>query len=203
MANRGKFIVVEGLEGAGKSSAIAYIKSVLAENNIPFVITREPGGTDIGEALRQIIINEPMQAETELLLFYAARLELLTQKIWPALERGEWVITDRFEWSTYAYQGGGRGLDKSVIDNISSLCLKGFKPDLTLYLDITPEIGLERVKLRGNLDRIEKESHEFFDKIRNIYLSLARQQNNVTVIDAIQNLEHVQQRIKMTLANLL
>lgn len=143
--NPGKLIVIEGLEGAGKSTAVDTLVTLLSEAGISAITTREPGGTEIGEQLRSIIKNPQykniLDDKSELLLLYTARTQLLEEVIKPALKKGCWVIADRFELSTRAYQGGGRGLNLNVINQLSEFCLDGFKPDLTLYLDISPEQG--------------------------------------------------------------
>ncbi len=194
---RGRFIVVEGLEGAGKTTAIHTIKQCLQDFVSDIVLTREPGGTRIGEAVRQLI-KEKIEGETldprsELLLLYAARVQLVEQVIRPALNRGDWVLADRFELSTFAYQGGGRGLDQGMIAKISAFCLQDFKPDLIFYLDLSPEQGLYRVTNRGTADRIEQESLSFFTRIQQSYRQLVQTMTNVIVIDASQPLEIVQE----------
>lgn len=162
----GKLIVIEGLEGAGKSTAIKTVIELLEKRHIKTLTTREPGGTVIGEILRDLIKNpeyrDILDDRSELLLLYTARIQLLEEVIKPSLRQGIWVIADRFELSTMAYQGGGRGLDQEVINQLSSFALRGFKPDLTLYLDIGPEEGMTRVKSRGEIDRIEQQSIDFF-----------------------------------------
>jgi len=177
MANsQGKLIVIEGIEGAGKTSAMNSVLSVLAEHGIKTITTREPGGTAIGEALRSIIINPDyagiLDDRSELLLFYVARVQLLEQVIKPALAQGTWVVADRFELSTQAYQGGGRDLDQAFIKALSQFCLNDFAPDLILYLDIPPEIGIERITNRGKFDRIEQQSIDFFHKVHAAYAKL-------------------------------
>lgn len=195
----GQFIVVEGLEGAGKSTAINTIRNFLT-NKIPQVIvTREPGGTHVGELVRTLIkesiVNEPLDSYTELLLLYAARTQLVEQVIRPALQQGTWVIADRFELSTFAYQGGGRHLDKAMIANLSAISLRGFKPDLIIFLDIDAEEGLKRVKLRGKTDRIEQESLSFFHDVSKAYHEAIETLDNVVLIDASQDLARVQESI--------
>lgn len=161
----GKLIVIEGLEGAGKSTAINTITELLTERQIKTLTTREPGGTAIGEILRALIKNpdyrDILDDRSELLLLYTARIQLFEEIIKPALRQGVWVIADRFELSTMAYQGDGRGLDQEIINQLSSFALKGFKPDLIIYLDISPEEGMKRVKSRGEFDRIEQQSIDF------------------------------------------
>ncbi len=192
---KGKFIVVEGIEGAGKSSAISVIEAVLNRHNIPFIKTREPGGTPLAEALREIVKSasheEKLTQETELLLMYASRSQLLANRILPALESGTWVIGDRHDLSSRAYQGGGRQFDDGIMDAIANVTLKGFTPDLTVYLDIAPELGLARAQARGELDRIELEKIEFFQRVRDKYLSLAQASETTNVIDASQSMQAV------------
>ena len=192
---KGKFIVIEGIEGAGKSSAITVVKDVLSERNIDFINTREPGGTPLAESLREIVKSaehqETVTQETELLLMYASRSQLLANRIKPALNNGQWVIGDRHDMSSRAYQGGGRQFDDKVMNLIADVTLGGFKPDLTLYLDITPELGLARAQARGALDRIELEKIEFFQRVRDKYVEIANSDDNIIIIDASQKMEDV------------
>lgn len=196
----GKLIVIEGLEGAGKSTAINTVIELLREKHIQTLTTREPGGTAIGEILRDLIKNpeyrDVLDDRSELLLLYAARVQLLEEVIKPALRRGIWIIADRFELSTRAYQGGGRRLDQELIEQLSSFALKGFKPDLTLYLDITPEEGMKRVKSRGEFDRIEQQSIDFFHRVHESYRHHVGMSSNTVTIDARQPLSKVQQAIQ-------
>jgi dTMP kinase len=201
MTSRGRFIVVEGLEGAGKSTAINTIISALKLAGIEQVITtREPGGTKIAEVIRSVlkgeVCDEFIYCESELLLFYAARTQLINQVIIPKLEAGAWVIADRFELSTYAYQGAGRGVDINFINKLSKFCLKGFTPDLTIYLDILPELGIKRVENRGKKDRIEQESMSFFNKIRDYFIKEVEQSLSGVIIDAAQPLESVAKSVE-------
>lgn len=202
-SKKGHFIVVEGLEGAGKSTALSTIKRFLAERVPELITTREPGGTRVGETARQLIKetlpSEPLDPRTELLLMYASRVQLLEQMIRPALDRGCWVIGDRFELSTWAYQGGGRQLDPDVIAHLSSFCLKEFKPDLIIFLDISPQQGLKRALKRGKADRIEQESLSFFTRVYDSYHQHIKTMTHVEVIDASQPLQAVQQLIHATL----
>ena len=199
MTKPGKFIVVEGLEGAGKSSAIATIRNWLQHQQRQVVCTREPGGTPLAEKLRtlvkQIDTEEQLAPETELLLMYAARVQLLTNVIRPALSRGDWVLADRHDMSSRAYQGGGRQLDEQLIDNLRSTVLGTTRPDLTLYLDIDPAVGLSRAAARGELDRIEQEQLGFFIRTRQKYLQIAATEPDIVSIDASQPLAEVQQTI--------
>jgi dTMP kinase len=203
MAERGHFIVLEGLEGAGKSTAISTIEIFLKPRVSELIVTREPGGTQSGESIRQILKtyrpNEPLEPYAELLLFYAARVQLLEQVILPALERGAWVLADRFELSTFAYQGGGRKIDLHFIEKLSTYCLRGLQPDLTLYLDLNPEIGLQRALLRGKMDRIESESVDFFERVGQSYHDNLVRYKSVKVIDASKPLDEVQTLVEVAL----
>ena len=195
---RGKFIVVEGLEGAGKSSVIGLIVQALKDAGKRVEQTREPGGTPMAEAIRECVKHdwdETVSEETELLLMYAARVQLLTNKILPSLDAGAWVVGDRHDLSSQAYQGGGRGVSEKTMTAISNIALKGFKPDLTLYLDVEPAVGLERARGRGELDRIEQAGLAFFERTRAKYLSLAKQDESIVVVSAMQPMEKVQQDV--------
>ncbi|MDG1751131.1 MAG: dTMP kinase [Thalassotalea sp.] len=196
----GKFIVIEGIEGAGKSSAIEVVKKVLEEYNLEYISTREPGGTKLAESLRDIVKSadhcETVTQETELLLMYAARSQLLANRILPALNEGKWVIGDRHDLSSKAYQGGGRQFDDKVMDLIAEVTLKGFKPDLTLYLDISPEQGLSRAQARGELDRIEQEKIEFFHRVRDKYCQIAASDSSIITINAGEEMPVVHENIR-------
>lgn len=200
---QGSFIVVEGLEGAGKSTALDVIKQYLNSQVLELVVTREPGGTRVGEVARELIKEsvpaEPLDSRAELLLFYAARVQLIERVIRPALARGAWVLADRFELSTLAYQGGGRKLSSAMIQHLSEFCIHDLKPDLIIFLDITPEQGMQRVISRGKTDRIEQESMVFFNDVYNSYHQHISTMNNVVVIDASQPLQHVQNAIRIAL----
>nr|WP_154325098.1 dTMP kinase [Pantoea sp. 201603H] len=191
-----KFIVIEGLEGAGKTTARNCVVEVLRQHGIQDVIfTREPGGTPLAETLRvlikQGIEGEQVTDKAELLMLYAARVQLVDTVIKPALARGAWVIGDRHDLSSQAYQGGGRGIDQQLMMTLRDTVLGGFTPDLTLYLDVTPEIGLNRARARGALDRIEQESLNFFVRTRQRYLELAVADSRIKIIDATKNIEQV------------
>jgi dTMP kinase len=204
---KGQFIVVEGIEGAGKSSAISVIEAVLEKNGIPYIKTREPGGTPLAESLRDIVKSashdEVLTQETELLLMYASRSQLLANRILPALEQGTWVIGDRHDLSSRAYQGGGRQFDDSIMNAIADVTLKGFTPDLTVYLDLAPELGLGRAQARGELDRIELEKIEFFERVRNKYLELATASQSTDIIDASQAMAKVHQDVARTVESFI
>ncbi|WP_318496146.1 dTMP kinase [Photobacterium leiognathi] len=192
----GKFIVIEGLEGAGKSTAINQVMDTLAQHGINDpVSTREPGGTPLAEQMRALVKeghpDEPLTDMAELLLLYAARIQLVDNVIKPALNQGKWVIGDRHDMSSQAYQGGGRGFDKALMENLRDTVLGDFRPDLTIYMDIDPELGLQRARGRGALDRIEKMNIDFFHRARARFLELSENQPNVIIIDASQTLEEV------------
>ncbi|WP_410015750.1 dTMP kinase [Sodalis sp. C49] len=199
-----KFIVIEGLEGAGKTSAIAVLVETLRARGITDVVfTREPGGTPLAEALRRLIKdgidNEPVTDKAELLMLYAARVQLVENVIKPALARGAWVIGDRHDLSSQAYQGGGRGVDPQLLTALRDLVLGDFRPDLTLYLDLPPAIGLQRARARGELDRIEQESLAFFDRIRARYQALAAADARIVTIDASRSLAQVSDALRASL----
>lgn len=203
-----KFIVIEGLEGAGKSTAIQVVVETLQQNGIDHITrTREPGGTLLAEKLRALVKEEHPGEElkdiTELLLVYAARVQLVENVIKPALARGEWVVGDRHDMSSQAYQGGGRQIAQSTMQSLKQTALGDFKPDLTLYLDIDPKLGLERARGRGELDRIEKMDISFFERARECYLELANSDDSVVMIDAAQSIEQVTADIRRALQDWL
>ncbi|MFN3710938.1 MAG: dTMP kinase [Alishewanella aestuarii] len=204
MSSNGKFIVIEGLEGAGKSTAIATVKQYLESRGHQVVCTREPGGTPLAEQLRTLVkqadVQEQIAPETELLLMYASRVQLLTNVIRPALSAGNWVLADRHDLSSRAYQGGGRQLGDKLIDTLRQAVLGNTRPDLTLYLDLDPALGLARAASRGELDRIEQEQLSFFQRTRAKYLEIAGKEPNIVVIDASQPLAEVQQALVTALA---
>lgn len=200
--NQGRFVVIEGLEGAGKTTAIQTVQQWLCEQGHPLVQTREPGGTPLAEQIRTLVKSvqqERVSPVTELLLMYAARAQLLDNVIRPALARGDWVLADRHDLSSRAYQGGGRQIPDEVLDPIRQLVLADLRPDLTLYLDIDPVIGLERARARGELDRIEQEQLSFFQRARAKYLAVAAAEPNIVVIDAAKPLADVQQQLLQAL----
>ncbi len=202
----GKFIVVEGLEGAGKSSVIGLIVDALTSAGKNVEQTREPGGTPMAEAIRECVKqswDESVAEETELLLMYAARVQLLTNRIYPALEAGKWVVGDRHDLSSQAYQGGGRGVNRTTMDAMRDIALKGFKPDLTIYLDVEPATGLERARGRGELDRIEQAGISFFERTRARYLALAEADESIIVVDAMQPMDKVHSDVSKVIVGYL
>lgn len=176
MSARGRFITIEGGEGVGKSTNIAVVEKWLEERGIAYERTREPGGTPLAEDIRNLLLEpreENMAPATELLLIFAARAQHIGAVIEPALARGDWVICDRFTDATYAYQGGGRGLDTAWIEQLEQLVQGPLRPDLTLLLDAPVEVGMGRAGERGELDRFELEQVEFFERVRDCYLQRA------------------------------
>jgi len=200
---KGRLITLEGIEGAGKSSHMQFIAEKLQQTGKEILLTREPGGTDLGEGIRALLLTkneEVMFEETELLLMFAARAQHVQQLILPAMAEGKIVICDRFTDSSYAYQGGGRGISIERIRQLEawlfSGVLSGFKPDLTLLLDLSVETGLSRARTRGEADRFEIETVNFFQNARDTFLSIAQNEpDRVKVIDAEQQLETVQSSI--------
>lgn len=204
----GKFIVIEGLEGAGKTTARQVIVDTLRENGITdLVYTREPGGTPLAEKLRTLIKDgidgEMVTDKAEVLMLYAARIQLVDNVIKPALARGQWVIGDRHDLSSQAYQGGGRGIDRKLMESLRDTVLGDFYPDFTLYLDLPPETGLARARSRGELDRIEQESLDFFRRTRARYLELAEADPRIVTVDASQSMDNVHQSIRTAVLNWL
>jgi len=206
----GKFIVIEGLEGAGKSTAISYVAKWLLAKGMPdskICYTREPGGTELAERMRDIVkmdvAGENLQDKAELLLMYAARVQLVEHIIKPALSKQHVVIGDRHNWSSLAYQGGGRGINSQLIEDIKQVSLGDFEADFTLYLDIDPELGLSRARGRGELDRIERLAIDFFERTRQVFLQLTNHHSNAVIIDASQTPTLVEKSIFKQLDNWL
>jgi len=202
--SQAKFIVIEGLEGAGKSTAINAVMETLKQAGVERIKnTREPGGTVLAEKLRTLVKQEHdgevLQDMTELLLMYAARVQLVENVIKPALESGIWVVGDRHDMSSQAYQGGGRQIAKGTMASLKQTTLGDFKPDLTIYLDLDPRVGLERARGRGELDRIEKMDMSFFDRTRERYLEMANADESVMVVNAEQTIDQVAADIKIAL----
>jgi len=195
------FITLEGIEGAGKSTAAQFIISFLEENKISCLLTREPGGTLLGETLREQLLNYPMHSDAELLLMFAARAEHWHHKIKPALKNKQWVICDRYIDSSYAYQGAGRGIEIEKINALETTFFKEAQPDLTFIFDLSPEIGLQRAEKRGKLNRFEQETLDFHQRIRESYLVRAmNNQKRFQIIDASLSIEQIQHTLKERLA---
>ncbi|HEY0722010.1 MAG TPA: dTMP kinase [Gammaproteobacteria bacterium] len=204
---RGKFITLEGSEGSGKSTNLTYIRDWLTGQGIDLVVTREPGGTPLGEALRALLLdhrNTSMSSDTELLLMFAARAQHLAELIIPALDAGKWVLCDRFTDATYAYQGAGRGISRERIALLEQWVQGQLRPDLTLFLDVPVSLGLERASNRGEPDRFEREQLAFFERVREGYLQQAREApQRYRVIDASTTLVEVQQQIARVLTDVV
>ena len=207
LSQRGLFITVEGGEGVGKSTNMAYIENCLRDSGIDLQVTREPGGTALGEELRQLLLQvreQSVSATTELLLIFAARAQHMEELIEPALAAGRWVLCDRFTDATYAYQSGGRGIDAATVRSLEKLVLGALRPDCTLLLDAPVDVGMARARGRGELDRFEREEIDFFERVRATYLRLAQDgEGRYRVIDASQPLEDVQQQIHKVCRDLL
>ncbi len=204
---QGLFITIEGIEGVGKSTNLAHVRGFLEAASIPVVCTREPGGTPLAESIRDLLLaprSERVAEWTELLLVFAARAQHLAEVIEPALAHGDWVLCDRFTDATYAYQGGGRGLDRAAVAALEQLVQGGRRPDCTLLLDAPVTLGLERAGRRGALDRFERERVDFFERVREVYLSrAAAEPQRLRVIDASRPLAEVQAQIDVVLRALL
>ncbi len=207
MPKSGCFISVEGVEGVGKSTQIEAIMDVLQQHQINAVLTREPGGTELGEAVRSLLLSKdfpPMSDRTELLLMYAARAEHVDQKIRPLLSDGNWVVSDRFADASFAYQGGGRQIPMEQLKALDDWTLSGFEPDYTLLLDAPAEIGLARAGARGVKDRIELEDMGFFNRVRDTYLARAADDpKRFRIIDAGQDIDSVRGQVVETMNDII
>ncbi|MBP8168504.1 MAG: dTMP kinase [Azonexus sp.] len=195
---KGKFITFEGIDGAGKSSHVEWLAEHLRARGLVVHVTREPGGTELGEKLRTLLLNEPMHLETETLLMFAARREHLARLIEPALARGEWVVCDRFSDATFAYQGGGRGLDRSKFLTLEHWVHGHVQPDLTLLFDLPLEIARERIALASRvLDRFEQERADFHERVRQAYLERAHHNpSRIQLVDANNSLEDIRKSLE-------
>lgn len=195
MTNKGRFITLEGIDGAGKSTQLLWLNEYLQKQGQEVLVTREPGGTPLGEELRALLLDDQqlMHAETEALLMFAARREHLDKVILPALGRGNWVISDRFTDASFAYQGGGRQVEISRLEALEQWVQGDLQPDLTLYLDVPVELGRVRVSRIKSADRFETEQAEFFQRVREAYLERAQKYpERIHLIDATQSLPAVQ-----------
>ena len=195
--SKAKFITFEGVDGAGKSTHLQWFAETLRQRGLEVLVTREPGGTPLGERLREILLNQPMHAETEALLMFAARLEHIEQVIRPALQRGIWVISDRFSDASFAYQGGGRGVALGKLEQLERWVHEDLQPDLTLLFDIPIEVARQRLSNNATLDRFEQEKGGFFEKVRQAYLERRKKYpQRFALIDAAQTPEEVKADLK-------
>lgn len=204
---KGRFLTLEGSEGAGKSSNLVFIEDFLRSTGIDLITTREPGGTGLGEAIRELLLdhrNTSMLDDTELLLMFAARSQHIHELILPALARGQWVLCDRFTDASYAYQGGGRGIAIERIAQLEQWVQGELRPDMTLLLDIPVEQGLQRAGQRSEPDRFEREQEQFFQRVRQTYLQRANAEpERYRIIDAAAPLEQVQQQLDAVLTQIV
>jgi len=204
---RGCFVTFEGGEGAGKSTNLEYVRNQLEAAGVPLLLSREPGGTALGEKIRALLLdpdNKGMSCDAELLLMFAARAEHLSSVIMPALQRGTWVLCDRFTDATYAYQGGGRGIGSERIALLEDWVQGGFQPDMTILFDLPIDVGMQRARQRAQLDRFEQEQLSFFEAVRASYLERARHDpRRFRVVDASLELATVQQQLDKIVDELL
>lgn len=205
--NPAKFITLEGGEGAGKSTAMKTIQRYLTDHGITHIVTREPGGTVLAEKIRSLLLDksdELILPETELLLFFAGRYQHTQQVIKPALQKGMWVISDRFVDASFAYQGAGRGIEESRIQYLKDWLIPDVSPNYTLLLDAPPALGLDRIKTRGELDRIEVEKMDFFNRVRAYYLDLAaKEKSRFHIVDTSRSLSEVEKNTRLWLGNII
>ncbi len=204
---RGRFITLEGIDGAGKSTHVAWIRDALAGRGHRVVATREPGGTPLGERLRELLLGEAMTHDTEALLMFAARREHLEQVIRPSLARGDWVLCDRFTDATYAYQGGGYGVSAARIGQLEDWVHGDCPPDLTLLFDVPPEVSRERLASNARdgrvLDKFERELQSFFERVRAVYLERARNEpHRFRIVDSTRSLDEVRAQLGAALEGL-
>jgi dTMP kinase len=202
---RGRFITLEGGEGVGKSTNMAFIEEWLKQRGVEYLKTREPGGTVLGEALRDLLLHqEQVEAKAELLMVFAARAQHIETLIRPALEAGRWVVSDRFTDASYAYQGGGRLIEQETIEFLEAFVQGTLRPDLTLLLDVPVEIGMHRVEVRGAMDRFELEQVSFFERVRSAYLQRAlKEPERIRIVSADRPLSEVQRTLAGHLESLL
>ena len=199
-AMRGRFITFEGIDGAGKSTHIGYVTALLKAAGKTVVSTREPGGTPLGEKLRDLLLHETMHLETEALLMFASRREHVAQVIAPAVARGDWVLSDRFTDASFAYQGGGRGLERAKLELLEQWVHPHLQPDLTLLFDVPLEVARTRLTATRTLDRFEAEQADFFERVRAEYLRRAAASNGrIVVIDSTQSIDGVRAALRSAL----
>jgi dTMP kinase len=199
---RGKFITLEGIDGAGKSTHLGWLEEFLRARGLDVVVTREPGGTPLGERLRSILLghDQEMHPETEALLMFAARREHLHKVIRPALESGRWVVSDRFTDASFAYQGGGRNVDWDKLEALEHWVQEGLQPDLTLLFDVPVEIGKERLSASRDPDRFEREQKDFFTRTREAYLKRARESGGrIVIVDAMRPITDIHRSLEETI----
>jgi dTMP kinase len=200
MNNLGKFITLEGVDGAGKTTHVEFIKKYLADLGINFIMTREPGGTLLGEQLREILLHDDMTPETETLLMFAARNEHIKKVIGPNLKEGKVVISDRFTDATYAYQSGGKGVKEIKIDILKEWVQASLQPDLTFLFDLSVEVSIERLNKTRELDKFEREGKGFHENIRQKYLLLAKASpERFCILNSEESIEEIQNQIKLKL----
>lgn len=201
---KGKFITFEGIDGAGKSSHVEWMAEALRQRGRVVHVTREPGGTELGEQLRTLLLNETMHLETETLLMFAARREHLARLIEPALARGEWVVCDRFSDATYAYQGGGRGLDRAKILALEHWVHEHLQPDLTLLFDLPLDVARERIVLANRvLDKFEQERADFHERVRQAYLERAHASPaRFRTIDANRSIDDIRKQLEVIVSSI-
>jgi dTMP kinase len=200
---KNKFITFEGMDGAGKSTHLAWFADVLRQRGVEVVVTREPGGTPLGEQLREILLSQTMSIGTEAMLMFAARLEHIEQIINPALRTGKWVISDRFSDASFAYQGGGRGMDWGKLRQLEQWVHPDLQPDLTLFFDVPVEVARQRLANNVSLDRFEQEQADFFERVRAGYLRRVQENpKRYTVIDAARSLEQVKLQLETIVTGL-
>lgn len=207
MSARGLFITIEGGEGVGKSTNIAFLEEHLRAQGVDLLVTREPGGSSLGEDIRHLLLeprDEPVSVTAEMLLVFAARAQHISERIEPALAGGQWVLCDRFTDATYAYQSGGRGVDATTVRSLENMVQGSLRPDYTLLLDAPVDTGMARARGRGELDRFEREEKAFFERVRATYLQLAQESSGrFRVIDASCSLEAVQRQLLKVCRELL
>lgn len=199
MSTRGFFVTFEGGEGVGKTTNLGYLQDILQDQGIDLVVTREPGGSELGEKIRELLLDnrsDNINVMTELLLMFAARAQHISERIEPALAAGQWVLCDRFTDATYAYQSGGRGVAMDTVKRLEELVQVGLRPNYTILLDVSVETGMARARGRGELDRIERETMDFFERVRARYLEQARGNlDRYRIVDASVSIEEVRQQI--------
>ena len=201
-SQKNKFITFEGVDGAGKSTHLTWFADALRQRGLDVVVTREPGGTPLGEQLREILLNQAMSAGTEAMLMFAARLEHIEQVIKPALRAGKWVVSDRFSDASFAYQGGGRGLDWNKLKQLEQWVHGDLQPDLTLFFDVPVEVAKQRLANNASLDRFEQEQADFFECVRAGYHKRVQENpQRYAVIDAAKTLNEVKQQLEKIISS--